>query len=258
MTPKHQVQFPPRNESELGQDESYFYVIEDGARHKIRLHDYDRIFDRPGLYEQVVYDRLGCQSPGKVAEALVYAVSMSRERTSELRALDLGAGNGMMGDELRNIGASRLVGIDIIEEARLATIRDRPGTYDEYLVTDLTDLDDATRESLADWRLNALVSVAALGFGDIPVRAFVEAMNLVDPRGWVAFNIKETFLEHSDETGFSKLIRELIFSDYLDLYSLQRYRHRYSVDGTPLYYFAVAGRKNADVPREFVDAVAEG
>ena len=57
-------------------------------------------------------------------------------------------------------------------------------------------------------------------------------------------------------TGFSRLSRELVFSDYLDLYSLQRYRHRYSVDGTPLYYFAVAGRKTADVPEEFLEGLA--
>ena len=254
---KHQVQFPTQRASELGQDESYFFLTESGAKRKIRLHDYDQIFDRPGLYEQVVYDRLGCQSPTKVAQALEYAVSLSRDRITELRALDLGAGNGMMGDELRRLGATRLVAIDIIDEARTATERDRPGVYDDYLIVDLTCLDEDRRARLADWRLNCLVSVAALGFGDIPPRAFLEALNLVEPRGWVAFNIKETFFEHSDVTGFSRLIRELVFSDYLDLYSLQRYRHRYSVDGTPLYYFAVAARKNADVPEEFLERLTE-
>jgi len=32
--------------------------------------------------------------------------------------------------------------------------------------------------------------------------------------------------------------------------SLERYRHRLSMEGEPLYYFAIAGRKNADVPSE--------
>jgi len=68
----------------------------------------------------------------------------------------------------------------------------------------------------------------------------------------VAFNIKETFLNNSDESGFSKMIRELIFSKYLDVYHIERYRHRLSIEGEPLYYFAIAGRKNADVPPEFL------
>jgi hypothetical protein len=254
MTPRHNVQFPPQEASELGQDEAYFYLMQGGEKQKIRLHDYDRIFEVPGLYEQVVYERLRCQSPERVSHALEYAVSQSRGRLTELRVLDLGAGNGMMGDELRRMGAARLVGIDIIQEARDATLRDRPGVYDDYQVVDFCSLDPEHRNSLQGWHLNALTTVAALGFGDIPTRAFMEAFNLIDSRGWVAFNIKETFLEHSDRTGFSTLIRELIFSDYLDLYSLQRYRHRYSVDGTPLYYFAVAGRKSGNVPAEFLES----
>ena len=48
------------------------------------------------------------------------------------------------------------------------------------------------------------------------------------------------------------MIRELIFSEYLDIYHIERYRHRYSIEGEPLFYFAIAGRKNADVPDEFL------
>ena len=50
------------------------------------------------------------------------------------------------------------------------------------------------------------------------------------------------------------MIRELIFSEYLDIYHIERYRHRYSIEGEPLFYFAIAGRKNADVPNEFLES----
>ena len=73
--------------------------------------------------------------------------------------------------------------------------------------------------------------------------------------GWVAFNVKETFLDRSDDSGFSQLIRELIFSEYLDLYHLQRYRHRFSIEGEPLYYFALAGKKIGDVPPSFSNSL---
>ena len=39
---------------------------------------------------------------------------------TELRVIDLGAGNGMMGEVLKREGVARLVGADIIPEAREA------------------------------------------------------------------------------------------------------------------------------------------
>jgi len=253
---RQRIQFPPANVRELSQDEVYFYLIDgEGGKKKIRLHEYDRIYEVPGLYEQVVYERLKCQSPATVAEVLKYSLSQSDQRLNELRVMDVGAGNGMVGEELKKHGVSRLIGVDIIPEARDATERDRPGVYDAYYVTDLCSLAAQEREDLASWSPDCLISVAALGFGDIPPRAFVEAFNLIAKHGWVAFNIKETFLDRSDDSGFSTLIRELIFSEYLDLYHLQRYRHRFSLEGIPLYYFALGGQKNDDVSPSFIDAL---
>ncbi|GAH76314.1 unnamed protein product, partial [marine sediment metagenome] len=85
--------------------------------------------------------------------------------------------------------------------------------------------------------------------------AFMEAFNILQSKGWIAFNIKETFLDKSDESGFSVAIRELIFSEYLDVYYLERYQHRLSIEGQPLYYFAIAGRKNADVTQDFLTSI---
>jgi SAM-dependent methyltransferase len=252
---RHRIQFPPGNLDDLAQDETFFYILDGDKRCHFRLHDYDKIFRIPGLYEQVVYERLKCQSHFKVSEVLKYAISQSQERFTELRVLDLGAGNGMVGEELKKHGVSRLVGVDIIKEACEATERDRPGVYDAYYVVDFCNLSEEERDEISSWSFNCLTTVAALGFGDIPPKAFMEAFNLVNDNGWIAFNIKETFLDRSDETGFSKLIRELIFSKHLELYHLERYRHRLSVEGEPLFYFALGGRKNSDVTRHFLKSV---
>jgi hypothetical protein len=109
-----------------------------------------------------------------------------------------------------------------------------------------------TEDEIASWSLDCLTTVAALGYG-VPTAAFLRAFNLLQPQGWVAFNIKETFLDRSDSTGFSQAIRELIFSEYLDLHHLERYRHRLSIQGEPLYYYGVAGRKTAHIPREMFE-----
>lgn len=255
MAKRHRIQLPPTDVRQLSQDEVYFYVVDGDTREKIRLHDYDRIFQYPGLYEQVVYDRLKCDSPRVVVEVLAHAVSQCERRLNELRVLDVGAGNGMVGEELKKRGVARLVGVDIIEQARVAAERDRPGVYDAFHVLDFMQLTEDERAELDSWSLDCLICVAALGFGDIPAAAFLRAYNTIGPEGWVAFNIKESFLDRSDDSGFSVLIRELIFSEYLDLYQLRRYRHRFSLEGEPLYYFALAGKKNAHVDQSFLESV---
>lgn len=252
MSKRYKIQFPALGTTNMQQDEVYFFLEEAGKKHKLRFHDYHELYKRPGLYEQLFYDRLKCQSPQKVADILRSAVAQQNQIFTELRVLDFGAGNGMMGEALKTHGVSRLVGVDIIDEARQATERDRPGMYDAYYVADFCDLNSEVRDDIASWSLNCLTTVAALGFGDIPPRAFIEAFNIIQSQGWVAFNIKETFLDSSDNSGFSRMMRELIFSEFLDLYHLERYCHRHSMEGTPLYYFAIAGRKNADITAGFV------
>ncbi len=244
----HRIQFPHSDAQDLSQDEVSFVLHTDKGPETIRFHDYDVIYDHPGLYEQLFYDRLKCQSPAKVASILASAVHQAGEAPTTLRVLDLGAGNGIMGEELRRLGVARVVGADIIPEARDAYLRDRPGLYDDFLVCDLTDLEDSTREELHGWSFDCLTTVAALGFGDIPPAAFVNAFNMVADGGWVAFNIRDTFLDHTETTEFSRTVRELVFTDYLEIHHLERYRHRLSIDGEPLFYYAIAGRKTAEVP----------
>ena len=254
MNKRHRVQFPKNELSDTNQSESYFYLQGTSNNRKLLFHDYDEIYQIPGLYEQVFYDRLKCTSPNKVTAILESSIKQSRDNFTELRVLDLGAGNGMMGEELKKRGISRLIGVDIIPEAYEALIRDRPGVYDAYYVEDFCTLSEEKKEEIESWQCDCMVTVAALGFGDIPTKAFVNAFNVIGKEGWVAFNIKDTFLDLTDETGFSKLVRELIFSKYLDVYHIERYRHRLSIDGQPLHYYAVVGIKNADISPEFLES----
>lgn len=252
---RYNISFPPPRKETPSQNDAFFYLREGESKKKMRFHDYAELYKYPGLYEQLFYDRLKCSSPKKLAEVLKYCVQQSNDTFTELRVLDLGAGNGMMGAELAEYGVSRLVGADIIEEAKVAVNRDRAGLYDEYYVTDFTQLSQAQKDEVASWSLNTLTVVAALGFDDIPPKAFIEGVNLIQSEGWIGFNIKESFLDYRDDSGFSRTIRELIFSKYLSLYYLERYRHRLSIDGKPLFYFAVVGRKTADIPVDFLDLI---
>lgn len=185
-------------------------------------------------------------------ELLQRALQTAREPVTELRVLDLGAGNGMMGDVLKRDGVARLVGVDIVPEARDAAYRDRPTVYDAYYVADLATMNDELREELSEWSFDCLTCVAALGFGDIPPQAFFNAMRLIQTGGWLAFNIKQSFLDAADQTGFSRLVRALIFSQYFNIHHLELYRHRLSMEGTQLFYYALVGRLTSPIPDEFL------
>lgn len=229
--PRYKIRFPASDTRQLAQDEAYFFLEERATDEpqQIRFHDYGALYARAGLYEQLFYDRLKCDSPTKVAGLLKKVVDDASGKFSQLRIIDLGAGNGIMGECLLKYGVARLIGVDILQEAAYAVSRDRPSVYDAYYLADFTQLQSDMREELSCWRLNCMVTVAALGFGDIPPVAFLEAFNLIEEQGWVAFNIKETFFDNRDNSGFSVFIKNLILTEYLDLHHLERYQHRLSI-----------------------------
>lgn len=242
------VTIPGSKDSGTSQDEEYCIVEIDGVKRKIRFHDYHEIYRIPGLYEYLFCDKLGCVSPEVVTSLLGDAVAESSRSLSELDILEIGAGNGIVGELLKKQGIHTIVGIDIVPEAAEATRRDRPSVYDDYYVADLENLPPDTMKNLEAKGFNCLITVGALGFGDIPPKAFANAYTFIAQDGWIAFNIKEDFLEESDATGFSRLIREMAERGLLEVQLKHQYRHRFSVDDKPLYYVAVIARKKKAVP----------
>jgi len=231
----------------LDQDAEWCVVRVGEEWRQIRFHDYEAIYGIGGLYEKVIYEILQCQSPETVASLLQAEFAALNVGPGTARVLDLGAGNGMVGEVLAPLEPALLVGIDITPSAQTACERDRPGLYDEFHIVDLTALSDAEREQLRDYRFNCLTCVAALGFGDIPPEAFLAAFDLIRKDGWIAFNIKERFLEESDDdSGFSKLIREMSRDGTIEIRRQKRYRHRFNTSGEPLYYVAIVARKRRD------------
>lgn len=236
------------------QDEEWFEVSVDGRWSRIAFHDYAAIFAIPGLYEQLFYDKLRCNSPRTVVGLLEVELERTGTDPGSLTVLDLGAGNGMVGEALQDIGVRTVVGVDLLPEAAAATARDRPGVYEDYVVADLTRLAREEREQLrglgSDRRrpgservFNCLTCVAALGFGDIPPDALATAYDMITPGGWIALTIKEDFLTSEDPSGFARLIRRMLDEEMLDTHTQKRYRHRLSSNGHELYYVALIATK---------------
>jgi len=243
---RYNIKFPPNEPFTLGQDEAFFTLLEEDENKKIRFHDYHLIYSRKGLYEQLFYERLKCTSPQKISKSLYNVVNEFTGSFTSLRVLDLGAGNGMMGNELFKLGVARIIGLDVIPEASGACERDYPGIYDSYYILDLNDK-KSDIEDLKSWELNCMSTIAAIGFDDIPPFTFLRAFNLIQDNGWIAFNIKDSFFENEEISNFSVMVKKILIQNYLEVYLIEKYRHRISIDGLPLYYYSIIGKKKCSI-----------
>ena len=241
------LRLPDEAEPGASQDEEWFEVEYEGRTRRLRFHDYSEIYSIPGLYERLIYEELRCESPRVIAGLVGDELERRGRDAASLRVLDLGAGNGIVAEELQELGASCFVGLDIIPEAAEAAERDRPGLYDEYVVADLLDYPDEERRRLDARRLNALTCVAALGFGDIPPEVFCEALRRTETPALVAFTIKDEFLSDGDKSGFSQLIDRLYADGTLRKIDEVRYQHRLNWAGEPLHYVAVLAEKTGEL-----------
>ena len=246
------VIFPKIEGNSPTQDQEYCLVEINGTQRKVRFHDYQEIYNIPGLYEKIFYDKLACQSPALIGRLLESEVSRQGMEFEDLTGLDVGAGNGIRGEMLNEAGVGSVVGVDILPAAAEATMRDRPGVYDAYYPVDLLNPPAPVEKALDARTFNGMTLVAALGFGDIPPSVFATAYNIVENGGFIAFNIKAEFLDDEQTSGFATLIQTMEEEGWFDTSLQVRYVHRLNILGEPLLYNAIVGRKLQDIPAETV------
>ena len=252
-TQRYELHMPSRRTgAALDQDEEWCEIVVDGERRRIRLHDYAAIYDIPGLYEQLFAERLECTSPQVVCDLLREALRDAGADPAAMAVLDFGAGNGMIGELLDEIGFGTIVGVDLLPEARAAALRDRPDVYEDYRVLDLTAVHPVERVMLARHEFDCLACVAALGFGDVPQLAFAEAFNLVRDPGWLVFTLRDRILDGDEPDSFGALVERMLDEGVVEELTRTRYTHRVSIAGEPLEYVAMVATKRRDLPLDWV------
>lgn len=217
--------------------EALTVTFADGASETMRLHEYDRVYPVPGLYEEVVQSRLECASPVVIADAVVAAA----QDPSALRVFDLGAGNGVVAETLAARGVSTFVGIDSVVEAREAAERDRPSLYAEYLVGDLAD-HPRVATAIAEHELNCLVAVGALGIGHITAVSFDAAWRAFPAGALLGVSVPEQLVDPGT-SDFGDYLEAETGAGRLEVLSRERYRHRLLMDGSAVFYVAIVGRR---------------
>jgi hypothetical protein len=223
-------------------DEALTVRWEDGREQTMRLHEYERVYPIPGLYEEVVQRRLQCASPRRLADAVVAACVAAGEDPAGLRVFDLGAGNGVVGEELAGRGVDVLVGSDNIAQAREAARRDRPSLYRDYLVGELRDWDTLER-LVRDGELNLLAAAGALGRGHVPVDDFRRLWGLFAPGAWLAITVARELAQPGDGDIGDWLADMAADGGDTKIISREPFRHRLTMAGEPITYEVVVGRR---------------
>jgi hypothetical protein len=203
---------------------------EDGEVEELRLHDYERLYALPGVYEQIVQERLGCASPARIAAMLAGAADEAGWPREQVRVIDVAAGNGVSGEALVHEGLRPVLGTDIVPAARAAAQRDRPGVYGSYETLDLLSRTDATAAQLGALRANAASCVAPVGDrpGQVPTEALVTVAGLLTADALVAYMHDPRVAERDVVTA--ELWRERLGAQATEV-ARERYLHRRTVNG---------------------------
>ncbi|AOY80723.1 class I SAM-dependent methyltransferase [Moorena producens JHB] len=226
--------------------EEYFWLIQNGTKRKIRLHDYVEVYQIPYLYEHLM-DKLDSQSHTVLTSLLVEQFTQAGGTVEDMVVLDMGAGSGLVGKTLADLGVKSIVGIDIIPEAAEAAQRQYPGVYEDYHVGDLANLTETTKEALSRRGFNCLICCSALSNGHVPADALSVVYNQTAPDGWIAFNVAQYFWKDHTETGFQQQHPWVTDQNIFEVVQIQPYRHRFYTDGRPLEYVAIIGRKRSSI-----------
>ena len=239
---------PPESEGE-------YVVLRSPGSHEeiVHLHDYERFYAVPGLYEHVVQELLQCRSPQVAAEALAHALARLGIDPVDVVLLDLGAGTGIVGELATIAGVSRVIGLDALEGARTACLRDRPGIYSHYLVGDLAAPPSDLLARLRRHRPTALISAGAMGGTHAPPAALATTLNLLPAGAPVVFTIDERWMKTDTPSGYGTVVGRLIESGELRLLDRTCFQHRLSTAGSPIHYKLVVAATGSDEP-----AVAPG
>jgi hypothetical protein len=223
-------------------DESLVLRHADGTTDTFRLHEYERVYAVPGLYEEVVQRRLESASAHVLAKRLIACASEAGVEPAALAVFDLGAGNGVSGEALREQGVGRLVASDGIAAARAAALRDRPGLYAEYLVGD-TDDQPRVGALIEEHGLNALVCAGALGLGHISADSFHRLWSAFPPGSFFSVSLHEDLAEPGGSDFGDYLACFEARADGAEILFREPFRHRLTMAGEPITYVAIVARR---------------
>lgn len=225
--------------------EEYFFLTKDGTEKKVMLQDYETLYSMPYFYENLAYNYLNYQSPGVLFSMLKAYLQKNHLSAASLKVLEIGAGSGLMGKKLNELGVDSITAIDLIEDAAIAAQRDYPGVYQAYFVDDMSRMSESTTQCLDSAYFNCLVCCSALSH--IPTKAFTGMFNLLALDSLVVFNIAKEDWEDKSDLGFTGRHPWLKNPEVFVLNFDKYYVHRKRTNGSAIDYVALIGLKTGQI-----------
>jgi SAM-dependent methyltransferase len=241
VSPAYAVRSPLVLQSAYEPDE-FCEVLINGEWRRFRVGDQRSLLEHPGLYEQLM-NQLECTTPQRAAAIFGEVLFDWFGSPSELRVLELGAGNGLMAAELRQLGAGAVMGIDHRPEASAAARRDRPWAYDYYLLGKLTARKASLRRNVAKFSPNCLVMLAGDADELIDASAFAAAWDVLPCNAWAIFSMSDTAPTDGRQAKFQQVLRELTEQGCIQMECYRRYVHRITMGGVPVCHVLFVARK---------------
>ncbi|MCC6572904.1 MAG: hypothetical protein IT462_03850 [Planctomycetes bacterium] len=213
-------------------------VMRDGAWERIDFNDCEKIFGVPGLYEEIFHRRVDWQSHARVSWLLDNTLKQFNDRPQNLRVLELGAGNGVVGERMRELGIRALAGLDASSSARDAAHRDRPGLYDEYFVAEDGGISPRQTSAIQAFEPNCLLAVASIGCRHARAATLEAVTSLLPAGAWLVVNAG---YEWSDGgMNYATVLKEMAARNLVEINSYSIYSQE---DGRP--YAVMAAHKRA-------------
>jgi predicted TPR repeat methyltransferase len=144
-------------------------------------------------YDQELEEDYGWQVPKLMAEELSSFTSKAG------RILDAGAGTGLVGQYLGELGYGNLVAMDISNEM-LNKAREK-GVYKEFHQMALGDTLD-----FPDGAFDGVVCAGVLTFSHAPAKSLYEMVRITKPGGYILFSLRT---DAYDSMGFGEIVGEL-------------------------------------------------
>ena len=220
------------NDKVIAGKENFRIIFNDGNEKQIAVWEYGRMYEHPFLYDIIFTDILNLNAPIDLINYFTDTINGVAPQ-NKFRVLELASGSGLAGKEIVNSGKTELlIGVDIIEQAKIAALRDQPNVYDDYFVLDFASLTKDQIKSLLSYNFNCFFVTTGTGgadddsgYKDVMLDAYKQAIELLEPYSYIFFNIRQ---KHT--TG-QKLILE-----YLDtrcnIVAKKIHPFRQLIDGT--------------------------
>ncbi|XP_072044272.1 malonyl-[acyl-carrier protein] O-methyltransferase-like isoform X1 [Amphiura filiformis] len=144
-------------------------------------------------------------SLGKAAGALAMAkILESIHLSKDSRILDVGAGTGIMGEKLKEVGYTNVDALDAVEEMLL--FAQSKGVYKEYIHEAIIP---GKKVNIADNTYDALCLLGAFLIGHITKTSLPELMRITKPGGVIMFNVFQHWMKTDPEFHKDSIEAEL-------------------------------------------------